>query len=236
MHAAGNYVLRGLAAENHSRMAVKENEFRSGPVTCNNTDDLVMVGNSAVGAIEISASTGGMICNNRVHGQGDSGGDLTIVTASGHWKVADNRVDRLLRIHPGLQWRGRVSIADIFTTVSAGLQGQAFHSLAALEQLTADERFTAIIYPQPAVEIGEAPGVATNVARAASPAPGTATYAVSSENWAANYQAAMVNFVLAGRELPLPRTSTTLTTSSWLTSVRQSNCYTTSCVRPTGRA
>ena len=187
--------LAGLAAENHPLLAAKENKFLSGPVACNHTDEIVFLGNAVSDLVQIISSRAGMVCDNRVRWlSSDALGNLLITSASGNWKVSDNRVDGLLRVQPSIRFTFGNRWLSAFNRAAA-FSPPVFGALAAIDVLADNPQFNAALYPA-ARETGLVNRANVEAVNSPDPVPGAAAYAMSNADWMASYNASIADFVL----------------------------------------
>jgi hypothetical protein len=192
--------LISLQAEDHPQLAVKGNDFRSGPVRGDNLDDVVFLSNTVLGPITIDDSTGGMVCDNRVRRRGDVLGHILISGASGNWKLADNQADGDIQIQPRLQNFLRPGGPLIFTGGAIGRRASALVPIHALAALANDQEFNRI-----ALTHGTASGIvappaapSAGVTTAVKGAPGNVALAVNNPDWRAQYAVGIREFIASG--------------------------------------
>jgi hypothetical protein len=183
-------VFRSLVANNHLRLSVKGNEFRCGPVRCDDTDDIVFLDNGVAGEVMINVSDSGQVADNRVRANDimKLEGDLDILAAAGRWKVADNRADGAINISPGTIGNPWVTPGGFEISVDR------FRTLDTIGRLSRDAEFIDLINPPPA---GGNPAVQPAAAVREAGA-GPAAYAMTDTEWRLNYGRAMESFIAAG--------------------------------------
>lgn len=204
-HSEGSLLLPGLLVSNHPRLASKGNEFLSGPVACENVDDLVFSGNTVSGNVEITGSTSGLVSDNRVRRREGSNfdGRLTVTTAEGEWKVVDNRVDGALAVRPRLRIRFPFDWSDIIVNPVGTYFPGSLGPLAAIGALADDPRFYEIVFP-PQGPGGLATGSAAtspgtgSMFMMAGPSPMEAALSTGDPEWVAKYSAGVADFAIGG--------------------------------------
>jgi hypothetical protein len=192
-HADANIAIRSLAADDHTQLSVKGNDFMCGPAMCTNTDEIVFLDNTVLGRVLITGSSSGQLADNRVR-VSDAlklEGDLEILLATGRWKVADNRADGAIRIIPTSTggWQPPWFLGAGSLTLSR------WTALDTLGRLSNNSRFMEAI-SQPAADAAPAPvaGESAPAARESS----TASYAMANRNWREDYRHAISDFVAVG--------------------------------------
>jgi hypothetical protein len=189
-HVDDAVVVRSLSVDNHPRLSVKSNELLSGPAVCTNTDNIVFLDNTVRGGALISSAASGQVADNRVREdvQMKLEGDLEILSASGTWKVADNRADGTIRIVPTTTGGGFYPGWTDFGRYTYG----AWEALDTIGNLSGNRTFLDL------VNLPSGGGEAPIVDAAAPPGDaGLAAYAMSNAGWHENYLEAMETFIIA---------------------------------------
>jgi hypothetical protein len=186
--------IRSLSVTEHARLSVKGNDLASGPVTCDDTDDIVFLDNTVLGSVRISSAVNGQVADNRVRLNEPLklDGDLEILLATGRWKVADNRADGAIRIVPSSTGGGffpGVLQPGNFTL-------NTWRGVDAISRLAGDERFTTLISPPPDL-------AAPAPVPAPTPVPPTdalsrASYAMHNVSWREDYTRSMESYIDVG--------------------------------------
>jgi uncharacterized protein DUF6519 len=191
--ALGEFTLNGLAVDMHTQLAVKGNDFLSGPTSCSGLSDVVFLSNTVSGRISINNSDSGMVCDNRVRrrSEGLLNGKLSITNARGDWKVADNQVDRNLEIKPVLE---PIVVGNWFIILAEpvlGYRASAIEGLNAIGTLADDERFVALMFREPGGDKKKVEALSRK-----SESRGV-EMAVGNANWKAAYINSINEYVLA---------------------------------------